>query len=112
MGWAPGTKTLWTVVNERDLLGDELVPDYFTSVKQGGFYGWPYAYFGQHIDPRVNEIKPELLKQTIVPDVNVGITYCITWTGFLYCSFISRKISGWCFSHSAWIMESFGISRV
>lgn len=72
MGWAPGTKTLWTVVNERDQLGDELVPDYFTSVKQGGFYGWPYSYFGQHIDPRVKEIQLELVKKTIVPDVNLG----------------------------------------
>lgn len=72
MGWAPGTKMLWTVVNERDELGDELVPDYLTSVKQGGFYGWPYSYFGQHIDPRVKEIPLELVKKTIVPDVNLG----------------------------------------
>jgi glucose/arabinose dehydrogenase len=69
MGWAPGSNTLWTVVNERDGLGDDLVPDYFTSVKEGGFYGWPYAYLGQHPDPRVKESKPELVKKTIVPDV-------------------------------------------
>lgn len=72
MGWAPGTKTLWTVVNERDELGDELVPDYFTSVKQGGFYGWPYSYFGQNIDPRVKDIKPALVKNCIEPDFNLG----------------------------------------
>lgn len=72
MGWAPGTKDLWTVVVERDFLGDELVPDYFTSVTENGFYGWPWAYFGQNIDERVKETKPELIKKTIVPDVNMG----------------------------------------
>ncbi len=72
MGWAPGTKTLWTVVNERDELGDELVPDYFTSVKPGGFYGWPYSYMGQNMDPRVKELKPVLVQKAIVPDVLVG----------------------------------------
>ncbi|MBC7605925.1 MAG: sorbosone dehydrogenase family protein [Burkholderiales bacterium] len=68
MGWAPGTKTLWTVVNERDELGDDLVPDYFTSVKKNAFYGWPYSYFGQHIDTRVKQLKPKLVKSAVVPD--------------------------------------------
>ncbi|MGK4568064.1 PQQ-dependent sugar dehydrogenase [Flavobacterium sp. 3HN19-14] len=72
MDWAPGTKTLWTVVNERDELGDELVPDYLTSVKENGFYGWPYSYFGQHEDPRVKDRKPALVAKTIVPDVDMG----------------------------------------
>jgi glucose/arabinose dehydrogenase len=73
MGWAPGTNTLWTAVNERDALGDDLVPDYITSVKEGGFYGWPYSYFGQHEDPRMkDEQKPELVKKAIVPDVDLG----------------------------------------
>jgi glucose/arabinose dehydrogenase len=72
MGWAPGTNTLWTAVNERDELGDELVPDYLTSVKEDGFYGWPYAYYGQHEDPRVKDRKPDLVKKTLVPDVNLG----------------------------------------
>lgn len=71
MGWAVGTKTLWTVVNERDELGDELVPDYFTHVEEGGFYGWPYVYFGQHEDPRVKD-KPVMAKEAIVPDVNLN----------------------------------------
>lgn len=69
MGWAPGTKTLWTVVNERDELGDNLVPDYLTSVKEGGFYGWPYSYFGAHKDPRVKEKNQTLVDRAIVPDV-------------------------------------------
>lgn len=73
MDWAPGTSTLWTAVNERDGLGDELVPDYITSVKEGGFYGWPYSYYGQHEDPRMKgQQKPELVNKAIVPDVALG----------------------------------------
>lgn len=72
MDWAPGTNVLWTAVNERDKLGDELVPDYITSVQEGGFYGWPYAYFGQHEDPRRKGERPDLVAKTIVPDVAVG----------------------------------------
>jgi glucose/arabinose dehydrogenase len=72
MGWAPGTKTLWTVVNERDELGDDLVPDYLTSVREGGFYGWPYTYYGSHEDPRVKEARPEAVNEAIVPDVQLG----------------------------------------
>lgn len=72
MGWAPGTSTLWTAVNERDELGDELVPDYITSVKEGAFYGWPFAYFGNHEDPRLKGQHPELVKKAVVPDVALG----------------------------------------
>jgi len=72
MDWAPGTKTLWTAVNERDELGDDLVPDYATSVQEGGFYGWPYSYFGQHVDPRQKGKGEELVKRAIVPDVPLG----------------------------------------
>lgn len=74
LDWAPGTNMLWTAVNERDELGDDLVPDYITSVREGGFYGWPYSYFGQHIDPRIkaDEQKPDLVKNAITPDVAVG----------------------------------------
>jgi glucose/arabinose dehydrogenase len=72
MDWAPGTNVLWTVVNERDKLGDELVPDYLTSVKQDGFYGWPYSYFGQHPDPRMKGERKDLVAKAIVPDVALG----------------------------------------
>lgn len=72
MDWAPGTNTLWTAVNERDGLGDDLVPDYITSVKQGGFYGWPYSYFGQHEDPRRKGERPDLVSKALVPDVDLG----------------------------------------
>src|SRR5438477_78760 len=65
----PGTDTLWVAMNERDNLGDDLVPDYATSLKDGGFYGWPYSYIGQHYDPRYVGAFPDLVKRAIVPDV-------------------------------------------
>jgi glucose/arabinose dehydrogenase len=68
----PTTGQLWTTVNERDGLGDDLPPDYFTSVKDGGFYGWPYSYIGDNVDPRVNPQKPELVSRAIIPDVLLG----------------------------------------
>lgn len=72
MGWEQTTNTLWTVVNERDEIGNDLVPDYLTSVKEGGFYGWPYSYFGQHVDVRVSPQKPDLVAKAIVPDYALG----------------------------------------
>jgi glucose/arabinose dehydrogenase len=72
MDWEPNTKILWTVVNERDLLGDELVPDYLTSVREGGFYGWPYSYFGQNLDPRTKGQRPDLVAKAIKPDYALG----------------------------------------
>jgi glucose/arabinose dehydrogenase len=72
MDWNPVTGELWTAVNERDNLGDDLVPDYITSVKRGGFYGWPYAYFGPNEDPRRKGERPDLVEKTLVPDVPVG----------------------------------------
>lgn len=72
MDWAPGSNVLWTAVNERDELGDELVPDYITGVKEGGFYGWPYSYFGQHADPRMKGDGKDLVAKAIVPDVPLG----------------------------------------
>jgi len=65
----PGTDILWTAVNERDNLGDDLVPDYATSLKDGGFYGWPYSYIGQNYDPRYDGAFPDLVKRAVVPDV-------------------------------------------
>ena len=68
----PGTNTLWVVVNERDELGPHLVPDYLTSVEDGGFYGWPYSYWGQHVDPRVRPQRPDLVARAIKPDYALG----------------------------------------
>jgi glucose/arabinose dehydrogenase len=72
MGWQPQTGELWTVVNERDELGSDLVPDYLTSVKDGGFYGWPFSYWGQHVDNRVKPQNPDLVAKAIVPDYGLG----------------------------------------
>lgn len=68
----PQTGEVWTTVNERDMMGDNLPPDYFTSVKKGGFYGWPYSYIGKNIDSRVNPQRPDLVAKAIVPDVLLG----------------------------------------
>jgi glucose/arabinose dehydrogenase len=68
----PVTGKVWTSVNERDELGDDLPPDYFTSLKDGGFYGWPYSYIGGNVDPRVEQQHPELVKRAIIPDVLLG----------------------------------------
>ena len=72
LNFYPGSNTLWTVVNERDELGPNLVPDYLTSVRDGGFYGWPYSYWGQHVDPRVRPQHPELVARAIVPDYGLS----------------------------------------
>lgn len=72
MAWEPTTGALWVAVNERDELGNNLVPDYITSVREGGFYGWPYSYFGQHVDERVKPARPELVSSAIVPDYALG----------------------------------------
>lgn len=72
LGWEPKTGKLWTVVNERDELGSDLVPDYLTSVKEDGFYGWPYSYWGKHLDVRVTPPRPDLVAKAIVPDYALG----------------------------------------
>jgi glucose/arabinose dehydrogenase len=72
LAWQPETGELWTAVNERDLLGNDLVPDFLTSVHDGGFYGWPYSYFGQHVDERVQPPRPDLVAKAIVPDYALG----------------------------------------
>ena len=72
MAWTPGTNVLWTVANERDELGDDLVPDYLTSVKDGAFYGWPWSYYGQHVDDRVTPPRPDMVAKAIPPDYALG----------------------------------------
>ncbi|HZV22990.1 MAG TPA: sorbosone dehydrogenase family protein [Luteimonas sp.] len=70
--WEPTTGALWAIVNERDEIGADLVPDYMTSVREGGFYGWPYSYFGQHVDTRVRPQRPDLVRRAIKPDYALG----------------------------------------
>ena len=72
LAWQPDSGELWVAVNERDEIGSDLVPDYMTSVRAGGFYGWPYSYFGQHVDERVKPPRPDLVAQAIVPDYALG----------------------------------------
>jgi glucose/arabinose dehydrogenase len=72
MAWEPQSGLLWTSVNERDELGSDLVPDYMTSVRDGAFYGWPYSYYGQHVDDRVKPQNPDLVAKAIAPDYALG----------------------------------------
>jgi glucose/arabinose dehydrogenase len=72
LAWEPSSGVLWTVVNERDELGSDLVPDYLTSVKDGAFYGWPWSYYGQHVDERVKPPRPDLVAKAIAPDYALG----------------------------------------
>jgi glucose/arabinose dehydrogenase len=72
LAFEPDTGALWAAVNERDELGSDLVPDYMTAVQDGAFYGWPYSYFGDHVDPRVEPQRPDLVAQAVVPDYALG----------------------------------------
>jgi glucose/arabinose dehydrogenase len=72
LAWEPSSGALWTVVNERDELGSDLVPDYLTTVKDGAFYGWPYSYYGKHVDTRVKPQQPDLVAKAIKPDYALG----------------------------------------
>jgi glucose/arabinose dehydrogenase len=72
MAWVPGSGTLWAAVNERDELGSDLVPDYMTAVRDGAFYGWPYSYYGSHVDKRVKPQRPDLVAEAVVPDYALG----------------------------------------
>jgi glucose/arabinose dehydrogenase len=84
LAWEPETRKLWVAVNERDELGSDLVPDYITSVRDGGFYGWPFSYYGEHIDSRVHPQRPELVERAIVPDYALGphtASLGLVWSG-------------------------------
>ena len=104
MDWEPQTKTLWTVVNERDLLGDDLVPDYLTSVKDGGFYGWPYSYFGQTEDPRKKGQRPDLVAKAIKPDYALGSHTAALGLAFYKGGALPQRYHGGAFigMHGSW----------
>jgi glucose/arabinose dehydrogenase len=72
MAWEPSSGALWTVANERDEIGSDLVPDFLTSVKDGAFFGWPYSYYGQHVDERVSPQRPDLVAKAVAPDYALG----------------------------------------
>ena len=100
----PVTGELWTSVNERDELGDDLPPDYFTSLKDGGFYGWPYSYIGDNVDSRVKQEHPELVKQAIVPDVLLGAHVAPLEFAFYTAKQFPEKYWGGAFvaEHGSW----------
>jgi glucose/arabinose dehydrogenase len=104
MAWAPGTQALWSVVNERDNLGDDLVPDYLTRVKEGGFYGWPYAYFGAHEDPRMAGERPDLVARTLMPDVALDAHSASLGLAFYNQTAFPPKYRGGAFigQHGSW----------
>jgi glucose/arabinose dehydrogenase len=100
----PQTGALWVVVNERDELGDDLVPDYMTSVKDGGFYGWPYSYYGQHVDDRVQPQRPDLVAKAIVPDYALGAHTASLGLAFNTANLFPQDMAGGAFigQHGSW----------
>jgi glucose/arabinose dehydrogenase len=100
----PQTGELWVVVNERDELGNDLVPDYMTSVKDGGFYGWPYSYFGQHVDARVQPQRPDLVAKAIVPDYALGAHTASLGLAFNTGNLFPQPMAGGAFigQHGSW----------
>ena len=114
MDWEPQTKRLWTAVNERDELGDDLVPDYLTSVREGGFYGWPYAYFGQHEDPRRQGERPDLVQKTIAPEVPLGPHTASLGLAFYDANAFPAKYRGGAFigQHGSWNRSAYSGYKV
>ncbi len=102
--WNPATKELWVAVNERDELGDDLVPDYMTSVKDGGFYGWPYSYFGQNVDVRVKPAQPDLVARAIKPDYALGAHSASLGLAFVKTTMIGAELQGGALvgQHGSW----------
>ena len=100
----PGSDTLWAVVNERDELGPNLVPDYLTSVKRGAFYGWPYSYWGEHVDPRVKPQQPDLVKSAVMPDYALSSHVAPLGLAFYTGKSFPAEYSGGAFvgEHGSW----------
>jgi glucose/arabinose dehydrogenase len=105
----PGSNTLWAVINERDELGPNLVPDYLTSVKDGAFYGWPYSYYGQHVDPRVRPQRPDLVKAAIPPDYALSSHVAPLGLAFYTGSSFPAGFNGGAFvgEHGSWNRKSY-----
>jgi glucose/arabinose dehydrogenase len=104
LAWYPGTDTLWAAVQERDLLGDDLVPDYFTHIQPGGFYGWPYAYIGPNEDPRRKGEKPDLVAKTIKPDLPMQAHVAVLDARFYTGKMFPKQYEGGAFiaEHGSW----------
>ena len=104
LAWQPHSGALWTVVNERDELGNDLVPDYLTSVRDGAFYGWPYSYYGQHVDQRVKPQRPDLVARAIAPDYALGSHVAPLGLAFYTGTLFPPKYAGGAFIglHGSW----------
>ncbi len=104
LAWHPQSGALWTVVNERDELGSDLVPDYLTAVQEGGFYGWPYSYFGKHVDERVEPPRPDLVAKAIVPDYALGPHVAPLGLAFYDAQLLPERYRGGAFigQHGSW----------
>ena len=104
LSWQPQSGALWASVNERDEIGSDLVPDYMTEVKDGGFYGWPFSYFGQHIDKRVKEQRPDLVAKAIVPDYALGAHTASLGLVFYDGNLLPKRYAGGAFvgQHGSW----------
>ena len=104
LGWQPQSGALWTAVNERDEIGSDLVPDYMTSVKDGGFYGWPYSYYGPNVDERVKPQRPDLVATAIVPDYALGPHAASLGLVFYAGKLLPARYSGGAFvgQHGSW----------
>jgi glucose/arabinose dehydrogenase len=102
--WQPQSGALWVAVNERDEIGNDLVPDYMTSVKDGGFYGWPWSYFGQHVDTRVQPQRPDMVAKAIAPDYALGAHTASLGLTFNTGNLFPEKMSGGAFvgQHGSW----------
>jgi glucose/arabinose dehydrogenase len=102
--WQPQSGALWVTVNERDELGNDLVPDYMTSVKDGGFYGWPYSYYGQHVDVRVDPQRPDLVAKAIAPDYALGAHTASLGLTFNTGNLFPAEMAGGAFvgQHGSW----------
>ena len=104
LAWNPQSGALWTVVNERDEIGSDLVPDYMTSVKEGSFYGWPYSYYGQHVDERVKPQKPDLVAKAVAPDYALGPHTASLGLTFYQGNLFPARYAGGAFvgQHGSW----------
>ena len=112
MDWEPKTHTLWTVVNERDMLGDELVPDYLTEARDGAFYGWPYSYFGQNEDPRKKGQRPDLVAKAIKPDFALGSHVAPLGLAFYQGKSFPGALPRRCVYRHARLVEPFRLGRL
>jgi len=104
LAWEPQSGALWTTVNERDEIGSDLVPDYMTSVKDGAFYGWPYSYYGQHVDTRVKPPRPDLVAKAIAPDYALGTHTASLGLAFYEATLFPKRFAGGAFigQHGSW----------